>query len=58
MTTYTDTDRIDWVLDILSLGDDTQADRKTLAVAIALAQGIVIGKTGRDVLDAAMEACK
>lgn len=48
----TDTTRLDWVLDILSLGeDDAKADSKTLKIMGA----IMLGKTGRDAIDAAME---
>lgn len=48
----TDTERLEWVMDVLSLGDDTKADRK----AVVLGGAILQGKTGRDAIDSAMDA--
>lgn len=51
---HNDTARLDWVLDILSLGDDSKADKKSLKLAGA----IMLGKQGREAIDVAMEDSK
>lgn len=50
---YTDTQRINWLMPLLSLGDDPQrpAGRRTAALAAAYQ----IGKAGREAIDFAME---
>ena len=45
-----DTERLDWVIDILSLGDDTKTDAKT----VKLFGAIALGKQGRAAIDLAM----
>lgn len=49
----TDTQRLEWVLPLLSLddGDGAPGNRRTVALASAL----VLGKSGRDAIDFAME---
>lgn len=50
---FTDTQRLDWMMPMMSLGDDPArvGNKRTVALASAL----VLGKTGRDAIDYAME---
>ena len=52
-TPVTDTQRLDWMLPLMSLADDPNnlGGPRTKALAAAL----VLGKTGRDAIDYAME---
>ena len=53
---YTDTQRLEWLLPVMSLDDDPArvGDRRTIALAAAF----MLGKTGRDAIDFAMEGSK
>lgn len=46
---YTDTQRLDWVMDILSLTENN-GDAK----AMRLCAAVMLGKQGRDAIDTAM----
>ena len=50
---YTDTQRLNWMLTMMSLGDDPAnvGDKRTAALAAT----ILLGKQGRDAIDFAME---
>ena len=50
---FTDTQRLDWMLPLMSLQDDREnvGDKRTVALSAAL----VLGKSGRDAIDFAME---
>lgn len=51
--THTDTERLDWVLDILAL---TNNEREGSRKAMRMMEAILAGKVEREAIDAAMES--